>query len=82
MNAAVARLGDGAHGGESERCRGREGADEALKDSARGTGVWGEMDVDVSDKGGCCVGDKEYGDDAAEDDYFVLVSRDTCGISW
>lgn len=68
LNAAVARLGDGAHGGERERSGRRQGLDEALQDGARGTGVRGQMDVDVGDEGGGDISDEDDGDDATKHD--------------
>lgn len=67
LHGAVARLCDGAHGCEGELRRGGQSAvDEALEDGAAGACGWREVDVDVSDKGGCCVCDENERDEAAE----------------
>lgn len=67
LHGAVARLCDGAHGREGKLRRGGQSAvDEALEDGAAGARGWRESEVDVSDKGGCCVSDEDEGDDATE----------------
>ena len=66
---AVARLGDGAHGGDGQAGGGWQGADEALEDGPRGARVGRQVHVDVGDEGGGGEADEEDGDDAAEGDW-------------
>lgn len=71
-HAAVARLTDGAHGGEGELDgRGVGGADEALKEGAGCARSRREVDVDVGDEGSGSKGDEDDGYQTGDSDLLV-----------
>lgn len=73
LHGAEARLCNGAHGREGKvRRRGEGAVDEALEDRAAGASGWREVDVDVSDKGGCCVCNEDERDEAAESNWWKV----------
>jgi hypothetical protein len=74
LHGAVARLRDGAHGGEGDlRGRGQGAVDEALENWTAGACGWGEADVDVGNKGRCCVCDEDERDEAAKGNWRKLA---------